>query len=241
MCLADAVPSGELHMLRRAMARERDPVRADARIRESLGSLPTALRATWEEIRGAGPIDLAGTRVTEAILLRMAAHHRAQDEVKEFLAKRYKGASADFFVEAVLFWLRAVLCTHGSSLAAESERAVVARRGAMRPDISVWDGDKCVAFVECKTQLGWNRHSWEADFATRQLKIQEDHLGAHGFLVVMTAANWGGFGETDKLGSQYFVLSSSWPSGLTEDTVKDAIETPIESLFRQVVAAGSGD
>jgi hypothetical protein len=156
-----------------------------------LTSLAPALEQTLGSLQSAGAIDLSGDDVTRAILMRMAHFYRAQNATKKILAKRYMSAGADFFAEAVLFWLRAVLDTHGSSLLAEGERTVEQKRGALRPDISVWDGDECVAFIECKTQLGWARHRWEADFAQRQLRIEERHIGARGFLVVMTSENLG--------------------------------------------------
>ncbi len=157
--------------------------------------MPTALEKSFASLVEQGPLPVEGIEVTRAILLRLAAYYEAQQRVKEFLGKRYAGPAADFFVETVAFYLRALVATHALDVEIASERQVRRSRGAMRPDISVWRGDRCLACIECKTQLGWNRHGWESQFLEREERLRADFTGASTFLVVLSAKNWPGFGE----------------------------------------------
>ena len=36
------------------------------------------------------------------------------------------------------------------------------------PDISIWDNDKVIGIIECKTNLGWNRIRREDDFILKE-------------------------------------------------------------------------
>ena len=105
----------------------------------------------------------------------MAAFYRAQLQMMAFLDKRYMGAAADFFVETVVFFLKALAITHELDIDIAAEKTVRRARGAMRPDISIWRGEKCLACIECKTQLGWKRHGWEAQFTERERRLLLDH------------------------------------------------------------------
>lgn len=186
-----------------------------------------------------GPLPLAGTEVTEAILLRLGAYYSTQSRIKTLLGKRVGTAGADFFVEALLFYLGVLATSHDLEIEVASERAIARRRGAMRPDLTIWRGSKCLAFIECKTQLGWKRGTWSADFESRELRIVEEHVGARGFLVVMTEANWSGFGTDPRVGEKLFVLSRPWPGSLDPETVRAGILNPIEGLLRTVVTLAS--
>lgn len=134
-------------------------VRADAPFRNALEALAPALEASRDCLATDASL-LAGGGLTEAMILRLRAFYRAQAAIKDILGKQYMTAGADFFAETVLFYLRAVLKKTVPNVKVEGERTVAPRRGAMRPDISLWIDSVLVAFVECKTQLGWNRLGW---------------------------------------------------------------------------------
>ena len=55
------------------------------------------------------------------------------------------------------------------------------------------------------------------------------------FLVVMTSANWSGFPDDNKVGKQYFSLSSKWPTDITEENIIKTIMNPIENLFKIII------
>jgi hypothetical protein len=211
------------------------PHDADAAFRDALAQLPEALEESFRRLVAQGPLALHGTEITRAVLLRMAAFYQAQLRMMGFLGKHYMGAAADFFVETVVFFLRVLATTHQLDIEIAAERQIRRARGAMRPDISIWRDDKCLACIECKTQLGWKRHGWEAQFIERERRLLLDHTGACSFLLVLTAKNWGGFGTSPNVGKKYFVLSNVWPTGIDFDQLEDAVITPIESLFVRVV------
>lgn len=177
---------------------------------------------------------LENTDITTAILMRLRAYYCYQDKVKHLLGKRLSPAGSDFFVETVLFYLNFYLNKYSPNLMAISEKAIIPKRGSIRPDISIWNGDEVVAIIECKTQLGWSRNSWESDFIKREKKLKESFSNANAYLLVMTSNNWGGFGDNENVGNKYFTLSNVWPSVINDNYV-DVIINPIEPLFDKIV------
>lgn len=117
----------------------------------------------------------------------------------------------------------------------KSERPIQTKRNAVRPDISIWNGAELLAVVECKTQLGWSRHNWKADFEDRERKIKEIFPNAEVFLVVMSSCNWSGFGDDLKVGNQLFCLYNVWPTDLSNPLAPNMLDTPIEKLFEQLL------
>ncbi len=118
-----------------------------------------------------------------------------------------------------------------------SERTIKPQRKAIRPDISIWREDTLLAAIECKTQLGWKRHTWEAEFNEREKKLKEAFPTAKLFLLVMTTCNWTGFKKDDpRLGTQLFcLLKDLWPTQVSEKNFNPSIiETPIEGLLKQI-------
>jgi hypothetical protein len=121
-----------------------------------------------------------------------------------------------------------------------SELKIRRARGGMRPDISIWRGDHCLMCIECKTQLGWNRHGWETQFVEREQRLLADFTGASTFLLVLTGLNWPGFGDHPQLGKKYFLLLSDvWPTNIDFDDLERAVATPIETLLTKVVELAS--
>lgn len=190
------------------------------------------LISVHNEIHNDYHFDLSTTEISEAILERLKAYYSTQRKIKCFLEKRYIAAASDFFVESILFYLRLYLNANGKKLQAHSERQIVQKKNAIRPDISIWDNNKIIAIIECKTQLGWNRDNWEKQYIERNNKLTRSHPKAKSFLLVMTGLNWNGFGNHDKLNDKYFcLLNDIWPDDYISS---EQIFTPIERLFKQI-------
>jgi len=220
---------------------KKSPAIADASFREALHHIPDALEDSFTRVIKQGQLPIKGLSVTRSVLLRMVAFYEMHYRIKQFLSKRYTGPAADFFVETVVFYLKALAITRQLNIEVASELQLKRARGAMRPDISVWRNNRCLACVECKTQLGWNRGGWESQFLEREERLLADFAGASTFLLVLTADNWGGFGENPQLGKKYFVLSEIWPTHIDFDRLEDIVVTPIEGLLARVVNVAKAD
>ena len=200
--------------------------------------VPSALQQSYHALLSQGPLDISGTQVTAAILLTLGAHFNAERAVKKLLGKVYMGASADFFVETLLFYIKAFTISHQLPLEAYSERNLSRRRGSVRPDISIWRDSEPIAAIECKTNLGWNRSGWKEDFENREKRIKADFPAVDCSLVVLTAANWPGFRDYPRVGHSAFTLSRFWPSDVHEGNVEEAMLDPIEPLLRRLLQMG---
>jgi len=184
-------------------------------------------------------IDFDSTDISTCLIQRLKAYYQTQNNIKDFLNKRYAAPAADYFVESVLYFLKLVIEVTNSNLEAHSERQIKRKRNAIRPDISIWKNDEVVSIIECKTQLGWSRTTWQKDFENRQEKLNNDYPDADAFLLVMTGSNWGGFSE-DHLnsGKYYCLLKEKWPIQIDINPFCDDIFTPIEKLFKLILQKG---
>lgn len=213
----------------------------ETELRQSLENQAAVLLRLRDQIRRNGPLPRDGTDITQVVLLRMKSYYEGQNKIKDFLNKRYLSAASDFFVESVLFYLKLCCETYANTLDVHSERQIRKKRGAIRPDISVWTGDEVTAMVECKTQFGWNRDKWEKDFTHREQKLKTEFPNATAYLLVMTSENWSGFPENDhRVGRQFFTLSSVWPTRIAPDRVNEVIINPIERLFASIIHGHNG-
>ncbi|MEX2347585.1 MAG: hypothetical protein WD511_00065 [Balneolaceae bacterium] len=202
----------------------------DINYRDSITSTVKTLKNASSAILDNHTFDLSKTDISEAILERLKTYYETQQEIKQFLNKRYQTPGADFLVETVTFFIQLYLQNQGGQLEAHSERQIRPKRGSIRPDISIWEENKVKAIVECKTQLGWNRHNWENDFEKREKKLKKEFPNAEAFLLVMTGRNWGGFGDNAKLGEKYFcLLDNIWPTDYKEI---GQLMTPVEQLIK---------
>lgn len=196
------------------------------------------LEILYKEVTSQGKLSLDSHEISKAILFRLKAYYEVHDRIKKFLNKRYTPPASDFFVEAVTFYLKALLDTHNTGLEVHSERQIRKGRRALRPDISIWKGEDLLAVVECKTQLGRNRKNWESDFAKREIGLQKEFPKVRIFLLVLTERNWSGFEANDeRVGVQFFALlrKEFWPTDVTHENIEKALRTPIEGLFRMIL------
>jgi hypothetical protein len=215
---------------------------ADSTYRNALLALPRALEASFADLVQQGPLPLEGLEVTRALLLRLSAFYEAQVGVDKFLNKLIRTAAADFFVETLAFYLKALVTTHQLDAEVAVERRLQRTRGSMRPDISLWRSDQCLACIECKTQLGWNRGRWEAQFLERERRLLAEFTGAPTFLVVLTGLNWGGFGDHPQLGVKYFLLLSDvWPTTIDLAQLDCIVSTPVEGLLARIAQLAASE
>jgi hypothetical protein len=94
--------------------------------------------------------------------------------------------------------------------------------------------------IECKTQLGRTRKTWLQRFEKQEALLKTQRPRTKLFLLAMTKANWGGFGDDPRRGKQFFALldkrhftTSVKPSPAP---IKGLLD-PIENLFRLILAA----
>ena len=201
----------------------------DILYRNSIKNTITQLKETASKIENEYSFDLNKKEVSVAILERLKDFYITQQKTKLFLNKRYQTAGADFFVETIIFFIQLYLKSKESVLEVHSERQIRPKKKMIRPDISIWKENEVVAIIECKTQLGWNRNNWENDFISRKKKLTDEFQNASAFLLVMTGLNWNGFGNSKKLGIEYFCfLDKVWPTDYSTD---QQIMTPIEKLL----------
>lgn len=211
-------------------------VQSDIAYREAIEAPGRELAKAFETASTV-KIDLDGTDITEAVLLRLKSFIETQDKIKGQLNKVYAAPAADFFVETIVFFLKSVLLRNDPTLSVASERTVVKKLGSMRPDISVWRGDELVATIECKTQLGWNRKGWLKSFKKRGSRLKKIAPNARMYLLVLSGGNWPGFGEDKRINKQFFVLLNKiWPRDY-DISQKDAIGHRLETLINSIIVA----
>jgi hypothetical protein len=211
-------------------------IEREAAVRAALYRQAAEVKALYDQLSATSDLPLDKSEITKAILLRMKAYYESHGQVKQLLNKRYVQDASDFFVETILFYVKVLHAIKKTGIEVHSERQIHRKRGAIRPDISLWMSDRVVGIIECKTQLGWNRDRWETDFRKREQDLKASFPDAVAFLVVMSAGNWRGFpqGHND-VGRIFFALSSGWPAGLDEDTIDGAILNPIEPLLKETL------
>lgn len=146
----------------------------DSAYNKSISDTFEKLKVAYNNIDQNYKFDLSNTEITEAILQRLKTYYVTQNNIKTFLDKRYLAAASDFFVESTLFFLKLYFKSKGGHLQAHSERQIKQTKNAIRSDISIWKENEVIAIIECKTQLGWNRHNWEQQYLDRDAKLKVD-------------------------------------------------------------------
>jgi len=199
-------------------------------------ALSNELNKLSDNIINHGKVDLNSNEISKAILVRLKYYYNHQNAIKKLLNKRYASPAADFFVETIAFYLNAVFKIYKMPLEVHSERQIKRKRNSIRPDISIWrDDTEVVAIIECKTQLGWNRHAWKSNFSERENKLKKEFPNASAFLIVLTSLNWPGFGEDKNVGKKYFCLSNVWPTDINIDKLDDYLLNPIEPIICNLI------
>jgi hypothetical protein len=177
--------------------------------------------------------------LTKCILKRLKSFYEYQYALNSFYNRGYTPPASDFFTETVLYYLKVYFKINNIHYDIKSEVSLKKKRGSIRPDISIWEGEKVVAIIECKTQLGYNRHGWQDHFHERERKLVELFPNAKAFLLVMTTLNWEnnqGFSSYDERGTKYFTLTNQWPASIDfSKNDHEYIVDSIEPLFKQII------
>jgi hypothetical protein len=198
----------------------------------AINDIPRTLEVCYNNIIAEYDFDLSKFEITETVLNRLKHHYQTQALIKSLLDKHKMKDGADFFVETVLFFLKAYLEKLNPDIKIYSEIAIVRRKGAIRPDISIWNGGELIAIIECKTQLGYSRNSWKEEFLLRKTVLESTHPNAKFLLLVMTGNNWRGFQGHELIGFNLFcLLKDVWPTNY--DSLEQ-VDTPLENLFETV-------
>jgi hypothetical protein len=209
---------------------------ADKTVREAIEALYPALLSVFSAIQKTDRVDLQGNDITMAVLLRLRSYFKTQSKIKVLLDKTYAAPAADFFVETTCFFLKAVLSKLYPSISVKSEKTTKPKKRAMRPDITIWEDNKLLAAIECKTQLGWSRSGWLKQFENREKKLTKEAPTARMFLLVMSESNWHGFGDDDRAGKQFFVLlNKTWPTDLEIPIPPNVIVHTFEMLVTEII------
>ena len=183
-------------------------------------------------------INLRKSNVTKAIILRLKTYYETQNEIVGFLDKKSVSPASDFFVETVVFYLKLLLEQRNKKVSVKSEVRfdIKGTKKYMKPDISIWRGNKVLAIIECKTNLGFARKRWESDFTTRKQQLKLAFPKAKAYLLVLSSKNWPGFDKGDKrVNSEFFALSNTGLRGIKDAPLDDVVENRIETLFSGIL------
>jgi hypothetical protein len=216
------------------------PIEIQDEYTQALDNLALALKSSYTQMKLMCTTE-SDFSYSQVMANRLRTFYLLQRETKSFLGKKVAQAGSDFFVETILFFLKLFNDVEKLDFEIASELAIQRKRNAIRPDISIWRGSELLAVVECKTQLGWNRHNWKSDFESREQKLKEVFPNAKIFLVVMSSCNWGGFSDELKVGEQLFCLLNVWPADLSVPPIPSMLHTPIEKLFEQLKSLESSN
>ena len=141
--------------------------------------------------------------------------------LSEALGRTKEPPMADVFTEATNMLVDAMARSPGLSdlnIKVFSEKNLnLPRGGYLKPDVSIWKGDKLAAVVECKTSLGRRRQDWLMDYEKRAEDLSTLGLSSSAlFLLVETEQTWGGFPASDtRTSTTWFTLcpQGSWHGG----------------------------
>jgi hypothetical protein len=111
----------------------------------------------------------------------------------------------------------------------------------IKPDVGIYHKGNLISAFECKSNLGYDRFSWESSFEKREKLYLDNKLKPGSvFLVVATDSNWGGFPESDpRTGKTWisFCNKGTWYGGknnnlrLSESIKPKSLLTIMESLI----------
>jgi len=209
---------------------------ADYKYRDAIEAQGRELGAAFTAAQSVYKLNLKGTDITHAVLLRLKSFLLYQEKIKVGLGKVYAAPPTDFFVESVCFFLKVVLSRFDEQLTVACKKKIACRQGSMRPDISIWYAGIPIAAIECKTQLDWNRDGWLQDFEKREKRLATEYK-AKLFLLAMTGSNWPEFGSDKRVGRQIFaLLKDIWPDAFDPSSSTTSILHSIEELCRQLIS-----
>lgn len=193
--------------------------------------LKTALAVSDEEVTIQKP-------ATKFILTWMRELKEFQREFGKLFGRQKRPPIADDFTAAVGFSLEQFVAAQGFPGAVLSEKTTHRARGATRPDISVWRGNKLIASVECKTDFGWSRKRWKEKWERRASNLETRHRDCASYLCVLSKKNWNAdeFESSPRFGNQWFCITQRGIGKLPLPVADTDILTPVERMFLDIVA-----
>lgn len=210
----------------------------------SIIAQPKMLKNHYNNVSEALKSNCGDKEISNALLERMRTFYIAEEGMKNFLNYKTSQPAAYFFEQTVLFYTKAYIETKFPGFKVVSQERIKVKGKTMQPDILVkGTNNNNIAAIECKTQLGWNRKSWEQDFKSRKEKFEEVNSKGKMFLLVLTSKNWENkegftkFKNSKEYGKRYFCLTKQWPSELPEksEEIKDEVLTPFEHLLDELM------
>ena len=211
-------------------------VAADSEYRDAVKAVGAKLPAAFKSARNVA-INLDGSDLTNAILLRLRAFYESQCAITKKLQKDKAAPAADFFVETMAFFLTVALEKIAPDLQVKSEKVVKSGKSHLRPDISVFRGAELIAVIECKVQLGYSRNTWQEEFCKRTDSFTEINRNIAVFLLVSTEQNWHGFDPSDeRVGTQWFAILDKTTTAREFEMGRDVrcITHRVEQLVAQI-------
>lgn len=205
-----------------------------ASIRDACGTLANEFRS----LKGAEEFLLSRVATT-FILNWMRDYYRFQKELDGLFGRNVSPQAADQFTAAVGIALEKYLSTYDFERCVKSEISLAPKKRGMRPDISIWAGqNNLVGFIECKTQLGWNRSGWQSQYHERTNKARSNFSDCLSYLCVLTNLNWKttwpDFHTSELAGTRWFcLLDDVWPSDFAGDGAV-GVPHPIEPMFIEI-------
>ena len=161
---------------------------------------------------------------------RMRAHTNLNDAIKGIANKRVRGSLDHAMTETLAMQMRALLARKRPDLTVHSEKTIPLK--GVKPDISVWRGEDCLAVVECKVQLGWSRGAVAKDFIAREVKLVGAGVSsANIWHVVASQCNWERDGNT-KWGDRWRVVGLEYTGHWKPATVIHPLEPLYDVLVR---------
>lgn len=174
---------------------------------------------------------------------------RRSRSLSEVINRMKEPAISEIFTEATVMMIDAVLRSSDFSskeLRVSSENNIKIGYGKyLKPDVAIWENDKLVAVIECKTSLGRARNEWQSSFEDRVKTLQDVGINQNSiFLFVATEQCWQGFPkDDDRTLSSWFALcpKGTWFGGGKQGEVKlsekmndGALEKLIDQLKNQL-------
>ena len=174
---------------------------------------------------------------------------RRSRSLSEVIDRVKEPAISEIFTECTVMMADAVLRSSAfanKQLRVSSENNIKIGGGKyIKPDVAIWNKDKLVAVIECKTSLGRARNEWQSSFEDRVKTLQGVGINQNSiFLFVATEQCWQGFPkDDDRTLSSWFALcpKGTWFGGGKQGEVKlsekmndGALEKLIDQLKNQL-------
>jgi hypothetical protein len=199
---------------------------------EELLKLAEAARVSLEGME-TGHVNLLRSEWTKLFVSRMHAHTFYNDQIKGFANKRVRASLDHAMVETIAMQLKAYLRKIGRlDMVVHAEKSIPGSR--CRPDVSVWIGERCVAAIECKVQLGWDRDNHEQNFTNREAALTAAGVPVGNvWHVVASQCNWVR-GTTPRWGSRWLVVGEEYSGHWKPFGVGCTVIHPIDPMYVEI-------